>query len=212
MTKQPCSATRVASNPRAGCWAPRGEKLAILQTSGRKRINIHGAVDLETRQPSAGYSNRLRLLEHLACFARMIEAETVDAASTTRLLESIEALYPLLAVIHVFLDNARTHHPPDRGPGVVREWRAQPGRRVVLHFIPPYCPLMSLSNDEPDRAAVARHAQACDAQQMLRHMRRIRGRNAQLPARESSEKRGTFHDSVTDNFRIISPKGFRVVT
>ncbi len=28
-----------------GCWAPREEKLAIEQTSGRQRINIHGAID-----------------------------------------------------------------------------------------------------------------------------------------------------------------------
>ena len=32
----------------AGCWAPSREKLAIEQTSGRERINIHGAIDLET--------------------------------------------------------------------------------------------------------------------------------------------------------------------
>ena len=37
----------------------------------------------------------------------MIEALTIDAASTIRLLQSIEALYPMLALIHVFLDNAR---------------------------------------------------------------------------------------------------------
>jgi hypothetical protein len=59
----------------AGCWAPSQENLAIEQTSGRQRINIHGAVDLETGQ------------------TRMIEVETVDAASTIRLLESIEAFY-----------------------------------------------------------------------------------------------------------------------
>jgi transposase len=76
----------------AGCWAPSQEKLAIEQTSGRQRINIHGAIDLETGQ------------------TRMIEGETVDAASTIKLLESIEALYPLLVLIHVFLDNARYHH------------------------------------------------------------------------------------------------------
>jgi len=35
----------------AGCWAPRQEKLAIEQTSGRQRINIHGAIDLETAKP-----------------------------------------------------------------------------------------------------------------------------------------------------------------
>jgi transposase len=124
----------------ADCWAPRGEKLAILPASGRQRINIHGANDLETGQPCAGYSNRLRLLERLACFARMIEAETVDALSANKLLEAIEPLYPMLALIHVFRDNARYHHPPDHSPGVVQDWLAQPGRRVVLYFIPPYRP------------------------------------------------------------------------
>src|SRR5213078_4170176 len=58
----------------AGCWAPSQEKLAIEQTSGRQRINIHGAIDLETGQ------------------TRMIEALTIDAASTIRLLLSIETL------------------------------------------------------------------------------------------------------------------------
>jgi len=65
----------------------------------------------------------------------MIEALTIDAASTIRLLESIEAFYPMLVLIHVFLDNARYHHAK-----IVREWLAQPGRRIKLHFIPPYCP------------------------------------------------------------------------
>jgi hypothetical protein len=34
----------------AGCWAPKQEKIAIEQTSGRERINIHGAIDLATGQ------------------------------------------------------------------------------------------------------------------------------------------------------------------
>ena len=100
-----------------GCWAPKEEKLAIEQTSGRQRINIHGAIDLETGQ------------------TRMIEAETIDAASTIRLLESLEALYPLLAMIHVYLDNARYHHAK-----LVQDWLAHPGRRIKLHFVPAYCP------------------------------------------------------------------------
>src|SRR6202044_3832338 len=61
----------------AGCWVPKEQQLAIEQTSGRERINIHGAIDLETGQ------------------TRMIEAETIDAISTIRLLESLESLYPL---------------------------------------------------------------------------------------------------------------------
>jgi hypothetical protein len=68
--------SRIGQARPVGCWAPSGEKLAIEQTSGRQRINIHGAIDLETGQ------------------TRMIEAQTVDALSTIKLLESIEALYP----------------------------------------------------------------------------------------------------------------------
>jgi transposase len=72
----------------AGCWAAKDEKLAIEQTTGRQRLNIHGAIELET-----GHT-------------KMIEAETVDAASTINLLEALEALYSTTALIHVFLDNA----------------------------------------------------------------------------------------------------------
>ena len=100
-----------------GCWAPRDSKVAVDQTSGRRRMNIHGAIDLETGR------------------TRMREVLTVDAMSTIALLMSIEALYPAMRRIHVFLDNARYHHAK-----LVRDWLAQPGRRIKLHFVPPYCP------------------------------------------------------------------------
>ena len=54
----------------------------------------------------------------------MIEVITVDAVSTIRLLESIEALYPLLVLIHVFLTTRAITTPDwcrngllDRGAG-----------------------------------------------------------------------------------------------
>ncbi len=65
----------------------------------------------------------------------MIGDETIDVASTIRLQEALEAAYPLLAIIHVFLENAKYHHAT-----LVQEWLAQPGRRIKLHFIPAYCP------------------------------------------------------------------------
>ena len=168
----------------AGCWAPKGEKLAIEQTSGRQRINIHGAIDLETGQ------------------TRMIEAETIDAASTIRLLASIEALYPMLALIHVFLDNARYHHAK-----LVREWLAQPGRRIKLHFIPPYCPHLNpierlwglMHRNVTHNKCYATCAQFADA--TLGFLRENVPRNW-----------ADLCDSVTDNFRVINPKDFRVVT
>jgi hypothetical protein len=65
----------------------------------------------------------------------MIDVETVDAAATIRLLEAIEAMYPLLVMIHVFFDNARDHHAK-----LAQERLARPGRRVTPHFVPAYCP------------------------------------------------------------------------
>jgi transposase len=168
----------------AGCWAPSQENLAIEQTSGRQRIDIHGAVDLETGQ------------------TRMIEVETVDAASTIRLLESIEAFYPMLVLIHVFLDNARYHHAK-----IVREWLAQPGRRIKLHFIPPYCPHLNpierlwgvMHKHVTHNKSYATCAQFADA--TLGFLREKVPRNW-----------ADLCDSVTDNFRIISPRNFRVMT
>ena len=34
-----------------GCWAPKQDKLAIEQTSGHQRVNIHGAIDLDPDKP-----------------------------------------------------------------------------------------------------------------------------------------------------------------
>ncbi len=168
----------------AGCWAPAQEKLAIEQTSGRQRINIHGAIDLATGQ------------------TRMIEVETVDAVSTIKLLGSIEALYPLLALIHVFLDNARYHHAR-----LVQEWLARPGCRIELHFIPPYCPHLNpierlwglMHRNVTHNKCYATCAQFADA--TLSFLREKVPRNW-----------ADFCDSVTDNFRVINPKDFRVMT
>jgi transposase len=168
----------------AGCWAPSQEKLAIEQTSGRQRINIHGAIDLETGQ------------------TRMIEALTIDAASTIRLLQSIEALYPMLALIHVFLDNARYHHAK-----LVQQWLAQPGCRIMLHFIPTYCPHLNpierlwgvMHKHVTHNKSYATCAQFAEA--TLGFLREKVPRNW-----------ADLCDSVSDNFRIINPKDFRVVT
>jgi len=53
----------------------------------------------------------------------MIEVETVNANRTISLLAAIEALYPLMMLIHVFLDNARYYHAK-----AVQEWPAMPGQ------------------------------------------------------------------------------------
>ena len=167
-----------------GCWAPKDTKVAVDQTSGRQRINIHGAIDLETGQ------------------TRMREVLTVDAMSTIALLISIEALYPAMRLIHVFVDNARYHHAK-----LVRAWLARPGRRIKLHFIPAYCPHLNpierlwglMHRNVTHNRCYATFDDFCAA--MLRFL------NENVPKNWS-----TLCDNVSDNFRVISPKDFRVLT
>ena len=167
-----------------GCWAPKETKVAVDQTSGRQRMNIHGAIDQETGQ------------------TRMIEVLTVDAMSTIALLMSIEALYPAMRLIHVFLDNARYHHAK-----LVRAWLAQPGRRIKLHFVPPYCPHLNpierlwglMHKHVTHNRCYATFSGFCDA--MLGFLKQDVPRDW-----------GDLCDSVSDNFRVISPKDFRVLT
>jgi transposase len=166
-----------------GCWAPKEDNLAIEQTSGRQRINIHGALNLETGE------------------TRMIEAETIDAASTIRLLEALETMYPLLAVIHVFLDNARYHHAK-----LVQDWLAQPGRKIRLHFLPAYCP--HLNPIERLWGVMHKHVthNKCYATS-----REFAGEALTFLRKEVPQNWSKFRDSVTDNFRVINPKDFRIL-
>lgn len=166
-----------------GCWAPAKDNLAIEQTSGRQRLNIHGALDLETGKTA------------------MIEVETVDAASTIRLLEAIEAMYPLLAMIHVFLDNARYHHAK-----IVRAWLAQPGRRVTLHFIPAYCP--HLNPIERLWGLMHKHL---THNKTYASYRPFAEATLDFLRQKVPKCWPEFCDSVTDNFRVINPKDFRVL-
>jgi transposase len=167
-----------------GCWAPKEQKLAIEQTSGRERINIHGAVDLETGQ------------------TRMIEADTVNAISTIQLLESLEAAYPLMARIHVYLDNARYHHAK-----LVSEWLLRPACRILLHFLPAYCPHLN----PIERLWGVMHKN-------ITHntCHDTRGEFAEATLHflrdEVPRRWAEFRSKVTDNFRIISPEDFRLLT
>ncbi|MGI8568997.1 MAG: transposase [Methylocella sp.] len=168
-TKPWRSATRVASNP----W-PCGPPAAGRRRARSSRSNKRAGVSASTFTARSIFKTGQ---------TRMIEVETVDAASAIRLLESIAALYPMLVLIHVFLDNARTHHAK-----MVREWLARPGCRIKLHFLPSYC----------------RHLNAACGQFTDATLDFLR---AKVP-----KNWNRFRDSVTDNFRVVSPKDFRVLT
>jgi transposase len=166
-----------------GCWAPREVPVAVEQSSGRDRLNIHGAIDLETGQTV------------------MKDVLVVDAASTIMLLMAIEAMYPGMRLLHVFLDNARYHHAK-----LVQAWLARPGCRIKLHFIPTYCPHLNpierlwgvMHKHTTHNKCYGRFRDFSTA--MLTFVRDRVPRNWSI-----------YCDQITDNFRIIDPKDFRVL-
>jgi transposase len=166
-----------------GCWAPKDTPIAVAQTSGRQRLNIHGAIDLET-----GHT-------------RMLEVETVDADSTIKLMIALLASYPRKRVIHLFLDNARYHHAKR-----VQAWLARPGCRIKLHFVPTYCP--HLDPIERLWGLMHKHITHNKCHETFKD---FRAAILTFLREEVPRNWRTYCDEVTDNFRIISPEDFRIL-
>ncbi|MGH7118436.1 MAG: IS630 family transposase, partial [Acetobacteraceae bacterium] len=166
-----------------GCWAPRDSKIAVSQTSGRQRLNIHGAIDLESGK------------------TRMLDVATVDAASTIMLLIAIEAMYPGKRMIHLFLDNARCHHAR-----LVQAWLARPGCRIKLRLIPAYCPHL----DPIERLWGLMHKHITH-NRCYETFVDFRGAILTFLREEVLRNWGAYCDAVSDNFRVISPEDFRIL-
>ena len=166
-----------------GCWAPKNETIALRTASGRDRMNIHGAIDLETG---------LTVIK---------EVLVVDALSTIALLEAIERAYPHKRRIHLYLDNAAYHHAR-----LVRDWLSQPERRLVLRFVPAYCAhlnpierLWGVMHEHVSRnKCYETFKEYADA---VLHFLKV----------EVPRRFGEFSSRITDNFQIIDPKDFRIV-
>ena len=116
-------------------------------------------------------------------------------------VDMLEATNPGKSRIYVFADNARYHHAR-----LVRQWLERPGCRIKLIFQPSYAPhlnaierLWGVMHREVTHnsfyASFALFTEAIDD-----FFRR------RLP-REWT----TWRDTITDNFRIISHKDFRVL-
>src|ERR1700749_5263280 len=110
-------------------------------------------------------------------------------------------MYPRKRLIHLFVDNARYHHAR-----LVQAWLARPGCRVKLHFIPTYCPhldpaerLWGLMHKHVTHNRC--HATFADFKTAILTFLR----------QDVPRKWDVYCDQVTDNFRIISPKDFRVL-
>ena len=166
-----------------GCWAPPDVALAVEQTTGRDHLNIQGAVDLESGQ------------------TQMLLVDRVDSESTIALLGAIERQFPARRRIHVFVDNARCHRAR-----LVQEWLRQPGRRVRLRFIPPYCPHLN----PIERLWGVMH-KAITHNRCSANLRAFQAEVLTFLRRTVPQKWETLCDAVSDNFHVRNPNLYRII-
>jgi transposase len=100
-------------------WIKRGEDAEVPSNTGRRRLNINGAVDLERLEPVVRYD------------------DTIDAASTIALFDQILLAYTYATCVYIICDNA----------GYYRSKAVQAylqDSRIKLVFLPPYAPNLNL--------------------------------------------------------------------
>jgi transposase len=107
-------------NSIASCgWIKRGKTKQLKTNNGRKRTNINGILNIETKE--------LLYIED-----ERINSQTM-IASLNQVLEKQKK-----GKIHIILDNARYYHS-----FVVKDFLAE-NPRIDLHFLPPYSPNLNI--------------------------------------------------------------------
>ena len=106
------------SKPAYG-WFKKGGKSILKANTGRKRININGALD----------PDNLELIYS--------SDDTINARSTIKLFKAIENKYPTSKKIIIICDNARYYRSK-----MVKEYLED--SKIEIKFLPPYSPNLNL--------------------------------------------------------------------
>jgi transposase len=98
-------------------WIKRGQDKQVPTNTGRARLNINGALNLETMSVVTYFSH------------------TIDAIETTHLLDAIQLEYSDKNVIHLVTDNAQYYKSK-----IITEYLAREDCRIKFRYLPPYSP------------------------------------------------------------------------
>lgn len=113
-------ATHPQHNPVLGCgWIKRGKDFPIPSNTGRQRLNINGAINVQDLSAVVRFD------------------DTIDAVSTIALFQQLEQANPDAPQIIVICDNARYY----KAKAVAEHLK---GSRIQLEPLPPYCPNLNL--------------------------------------------------------------------
>lgn len=96
-------------------WMKKGQDKELKANCGRQRLNINGAINIETLEPVTGFY------------------DTINAQATIDFFKNIEAKHPEADVIYLIVDNARYYRSC-----LLKEHVE--GTKIELLFLPPYSP------------------------------------------------------------------------
>jgi len=100
-------------------WIKKGQGKKLKANCGRQRLNINGAINIETLEPTTGFY------------------DTINADSTLDLFSKIEAKHPDAETIYIIADNAPYYHSC-----LLKEHLE--GTKIQLIYLPPYSPNLNL--------------------------------------------------------------------
>ena len=100
-------------------WIKKGQEKELKANCGRQRLNINGAINIETFESTTGFY------------------DTINAQATIDLFTKIEAKHPDADAIYIIVDNARYYRS-----SLLKEHVK--GTKIKLIFLPPYSPNLNL--------------------------------------------------------------------
>ena len=100
-------------------WIKKGQEKALKANCGRQRLNINGAINIETLEPTTGFY------------------DTINTDSTIDLFSKIAAKHPDAKTIYIIVDNARYYRSHLLKQHVK-------GTKIKLIFLSPYSPNLNL--------------------------------------------------------------------
>jgi transposase len=100
-------------------WIKKGQEKELKANCGRRRLNINGAINIETLEPVTDFY------------------DTINADSAIDLFSKIEAKHPEARAIYIIVDNARYYRSR-----LLKEYAD--GTKIKLLFLPPYSPNLNL--------------------------------------------------------------------
>ncbi len=100
-------------------WIKKGQEKELKANCGRQRLNINGAINIETLESTTGFY------------------DTINADSAIDLFSKIEAKHSNAKIIYIIVDNARYYHSR-----LLK--KTLKGTKIKLIFLPPYSPNLNL--------------------------------------------------------------------